>query len=59
MSKTLVIYIAAVLWGVLMGWGFAVPIQDWADKAPSDNPALWMLAFGLGSPAVVWAFFFR
>lgn len=59
MSNAVVIYITAALFGVLMGWGFAVPLREIVDAAPRDNPALWMLAFGLGSPAAVWLFLRR
>lgn len=56
MKYVLIIYIAATLLGVLTGWGFAVPLRDIVDAPPRDNPWLWMLIFGLVSPASVWLF---
>lgn len=56
MSKSLVIYIAAAIGGAIMGWGFAGQFQEAFNQPPSEHPAIWMLAFGLGSPASLWLF---
>lgn len=56
MSNAVIIYILAALFGVLAGWGFAVPLREIFEATPRDNPGLWMLIFGFGSPAAVWLF---
>lgn len=52
--NTVLIYGTLALMGGQFGWGFAVPLREMADAAPSDNPALWILAFGIGTPLSVW-----
>lgn len=54
MSNAAFIYLAAALFGVLTGWGFAITLQEIFEMAPSENPGLSMLIFGIGTPAVVW-----
>lgn len=56
MSNAVIIYILAALLGLLVGWGFAVPLREIYEVAPRDNPELWMLICGFGSPVTVWVF---
>lgn len=56
MPSTGFIYLAAVMIGALMGWGFAVPMQEMLDFPPSDNPVMWMLSLGIVGPIGLRAF---
>jgi len=56
MSNAAIGYIATALFGLLAGWFFAVTLREILDASPRTNPALWMLVFGLGSPAAMWLF---
>lgn len=56
MSNAVIAYVLAALLGVLVGWEVAVALPELYEAAPRDNPGLWMLFCGIGSPVIVWLF---